>query len=147
MKCGFCSDVATGECAVSITEPRIHMADELEAGDLVQVSWDLQYYLIENIEGEHVTVSVSHKRKLTFHLTPGMPLLKLDTSECATPVCDTHQIDRGDGKAICPHHWEVSVEKVAATLPGEIAKRLVRFEVAPAPVLEPTRATRKKSRA
>lgn len=77
MKCGFCSDVATGECAVSITEPRIHMPDELKVGDLIQVFWDLQFHMIKAKVGTTFRVGLKRKVKRSFELTPTLPVLVL----------------------------------------------------------------------
>lgn len=143
MKCGFCSAIATGVCAVSTTEPRIHMPLELESGDTVQVFWDLQFYVIDKIQEGIVTVWVKRKRKRTFELTSTLPVLVMESIACGIPVCEVHGVDRGAG-LVCCRHWEVKAVE-PDPIPEVIRKRIVTPAFLPVRAVEPRRGLAKKS--
>ena len=125
-KCAFCSDRAFARCEVPVTGPAMEEVGRLAPGDLLQSPRTLEFIAIRKIVDSKANESLDTtdcesdvwpapvrveaqigKRKEVHLLTPTLPVIILQTWPCGVPVCESHAIDRGDGRPICPHHWEI----------------------------------------
>lgn len=114
--CRFCSSPATLACGFMLSEPRMKTAAELRKGDLALSSITLEYHQVGRITGPHADSGMGPYYMVTWDarkrvkdrpelFLASMPVLIVWHEPCGTPACESHAMERGDGKWVCASHW------------------------------------------
>lgn len=58
--------------------------------------------------GPHYLVMWGRRKGVRRHaemFLASMPVMVIRHELCATPACESHAMERGDGNWVCAHHW------------------------------------------